>query len=116
MIMHVVPREGFSSPSGTNGFLAYVQRFDVVSPPGTVGPCPDPDAGMYRLKRARRSDDTVIGAVVPLDQLRVHVELTPRFGKQADRRLTKENSLDIPEDFWLDKYFTKELFFALSLS
>ncbi|KAJ6463763.1 hypothetical protein DFH09DRAFT_1254651 [Mycena vulgaris] len=86
---------------GINKFLAYVQRFDIEGPVPIV-------------TRAWRTNGIVMGDIIPLDQLRAHVELTPQFGKQADRRLTKENSLDYSEEFWLTKYFTKELFFALS--
>ncbi|KAJ6504061.1 hypothetical protein DFH09DRAFT_944143, partial [Mycena vulgaris] len=115
MVMRVVPNGGFPHPPGTNGFLAYVQRFDVVNPARSGGgPHPDPDTGMYHVRRAWRSNGTVVGDIIPLDRLRAHVELTPRFGSEADRRLTKENSLDCSEDFWLTQYFTKELFFALS--
>jgi hypothetical protein len=114
MIMRVVPSQGFTSPLGTAEFLAYLHRFDIDPPRGSIGPCRDPHTDMYRLKRARRSDNTMIGDVVSLDQLRVSVEISPRFGKQADHRLTKETSLDIPEHFWLTKYYNKELFFALS--
>ncbi|KAJ7435753.1 hypothetical protein FB451DRAFT_1344717 [Mycena latifolia] len=114
MILRLVPAPGCDSPPGTPDFLAYVQRFDIIPPAGGRGPSPDPDTGMYRLKKARRANDTVVGDIIPLDRLRAHVELTPRFGKVADRRLTKENSMDRWEEFWLSKYFTKELFFALS--
>ncbi|KAJ6468957.1 hypothetical protein DFH09DRAFT_1254079 [Mycena vulgaris] len=82
---------------GINKFLAYVQRFDIVNPAGSVGgPRPDSDTGI--------TNGIVMGDIIPLDQLRAHVELTPQF----------ENSLDYSEEFWLTKYFTKELFFALS--
>ncbi|KAJ6596774.1 hypothetical protein DFH09DRAFT_905105 [Mycena vulgaris] len=118
MIFCVVPARGCNQLAGTNGFLAYVQRFDIVhhlDPTSKVrGPFPEPASGMYQLKRARRSDQSRLGDVVPLDRLRVPVELSPRFGKTADRRLSKELSLDYCEDFWLSKWFNKELFYALS--
>ncbi|KAJ6521962.1 hypothetical protein DFH09DRAFT_1251065 [Mycena vulgaris] len=118
MIFRVVPTRGCNQLAGTNGFLAYVQRFDIVhhlDPTSKVrGPFPEPASGMYQLKRARRSDQSRLGDVVPLDRLRVPVELSPRFGKTADRRLSKELSLDYCEDFWLSKWFNKELFYALS--
>lgn len=93
-------------PAATADFLAYVERFDVV------GSGPDLASGMHHLRRAKRSDKTRLGDLIPLDRLRAVVELTPRFGKKADRRLTKENSME-GDEFWLTKYFTKQLFFAL---
>ncbi|KAJ7017639.1 hypothetical protein C8F04DRAFT_1214995 [Mycena alexandri] len=98
MIFRVVPRR-------TRGFLAYVHRFDFQQ---------NDASGMYLVKRARRADNSAMGDIVPLDRLRVPVELTPRFGKAADRRLSKETSLDLGDDFWLSKWFNKEFFFALS--
>ncbi|KAJ7651861.1 hypothetical protein B0H17DRAFT_1147535, partial [Mycena rosella] len=74
MIMRAVP-QGSDPPPGTAGFLAYVQRFDVVS--RGDGPCLDPGTGMYRLKRARRADGTIMGDILPLDHLRAHVALPP---------------------------------------
>jgi len=68
---------------------------------------------MYVLKRARRSDRTVVGGIVPLCQICALVDLVPRFGAEADRRLTKANSLEYSAEFWLNKYFDKEIFFAL---
>ncbi|KAJ6525109.1 hypothetical protein DFH09DRAFT_1095864, partial [Mycena vulgaris] len=66
---------------GINKFLAYVQRFDIVNPAGSVGgPRPDSDTGMYRVRRAWRTNGIVMGDIIPLDQLRAHVELTPQFG------------------------------------
>jgi hypothetical protein len=56
----------------------------------------------------------VAGEIVPLTWLRALVELTPVFGKNADNRLTKESSLEYSNEFWLNKYFDKELFYALS--
>ena len=68
---------------------------------------------MYLLKRARRSDGSIIGDVVPLAQLRTLVDLVPCFGKEASRQLAKETILDYSSEFWLNKYLEKELFYAL---
>lgn len=103
-------------------FLVYVQRFDIVhqvnqkitGSPTIRGPYPDPSAGMYLVKRARRTNKDPMGGVIPLDQVRALVELTPRFGKQADRRFQKTNNLEYGMEYWVDKYFDKELFFALN--
>jgi hypothetical protein len=35
--------------------------------------------------------------------------IVPRFGKQAKRQLAKETGLEYSSEFWLNKYFEKEL-------
>ncbi|KAF8194077.1 hypothetical protein K438DRAFT_1906744 [Mycena galopus ATCC 62051] len=104
LIFRVVPSSNHQ-PAGTSGFLAYVQRFDTGNR--------DPASLMYPVKRARREDDTIEGDIIPLDRLRTPVELTPRFGKAAERRLTTETSLDFADNFWLSRWFNKEFFYAL---
>ncbi|KAF8178181.1 hypothetical protein K438DRAFT_1485170, partial [Mycena galopus ATCC 62051] len=101
MIFRVIPRDN-SPPSGTEGFLAYVQRFDM----GLV----DPASGMVRLRRSTRADLSPKGDIIPLHHVRVPVEISPRFGKTADRRLKKETSLDYSDEYWLSKWFNKEFF------
>lgn len=98
----------------------YVQRFNIIPQAPSIsgsnepkGRHPDPFSGLFALKRAKRADGTLLGDVIPLVQVRALVELIPRFGKEANRRLTKENSRAYATEFWLDKYFTKELFYAL---
>jgi hypothetical protein len=126
LILWIVPPNS-SHQVVADRFLAYVQRFDIVpqvnfkasGSPTTKGPYPDPVSGMYVFKRAKRKDKggyTFLGDIVPLDQVRTLVELTPRFGAQADRRLTRMNTLTYCSEFWLDKYFTKETFYALTLN
>jgi hypothetical protein len=119
--MRVVPK--LNQPVVADRFVAYVQRFDIVPQPpvrsaNAKGPHPDRASGMHVLRRARRTDHTVhtfLGDIVPLDQVRTLVELTPQFGNEADRRLTQTNASAYCSEFWLDKYFTKDLFFALML-
>ena len=115
-------RPGFIHGLG-NRFLTYVQRFDIVpqinqSVSGSNilrGPFPESSTSLYVLKRGKRSNGTIIGDVLPLDQLRTLVDLVPRFGKQANRALTKSNSTKYSTEYWLNKYFTKELFWSLSM-
>ena len=76
------------------------------------GRYPDPSTGMHLLKRARQSDGSIMGDIVPLGQLRKLVDLVPCFGKQANRQLAKETVLEYSSEFWLNKYFEKELFYA----
>jgi hypothetical protein len=104
-------------------FLTYVQRFDIIPQINSKlsglttakGPYPDPVSTMYQLKHAKGGNCTLLGDVVPLDQVRTLVVLTPWFGDQADTRLRKTNNLTYCSEFWLDKYFDKEIFYALTL-
>lgn len=98
----------------------YAQHFNIVpqlrptgqGQPNEKGPYPEPSTGMHLLKRARRTDGSIMGDIIPLAQLRTLVDLVPRFGKQANRRLAKETVLEYSSEFWLNKYFEKELFYA----
>jgi hypothetical protein len=119
--MRIVPRKGFRQPLGTDGFLAYVQRFNIVpqlpslsASTNNKGPYPDPVTKLYVVKRAKRADQNYMGAVIPLIQLRSIVDLIPCYGGKADPRLTKDNSLAYASEFWLNKYFHKETFEALT--
>jgi len=105
-----------------DSFLAYVQRFDIIPQPGisargndrTVQP--DPSSRMYAFKRSIRSDGNRLGDVIPLTRIRTPVQLVPRFGREADSRLTMETSLEYSTEFWLNKYETKDMFWALYTS
>ena len=73
----------------------------------------DPVTGMYMLKRALRADGSRIGDIVPLSRLRIPVEIIPRFGKKADLRLTRHNSLEYTSEFYLNKYSDKEILYSV---
>lgn len=121
LIFRAVPSRRAPYAPGTDLFLTYAQRFDIVPQPNhTVqasstqrGLFPDPSTGMYVLKRSERSDGTILGDVVPLGQIRTLLSLVPRFGAEANKQLTKETSLEFSREFWLNRYFDKELFYAL---
>ena len=70
--------------------------------------------GMYVLKCSEQSDGTIMGDVVPLRQVRALIDLVPHFGADANKQLTKETSLKFSREFWLNKYFDKDLFYALN--
>ena len=88
-------------------FLAYVQRLNA-----TV----DNAAGMYALKRAIRNNGTRVGEVIPLHYIRSPAHAIPHFGKEANPWLTLHTSYELSNEFWLNKYWSKECFYALSLS
>ena len=103
----------------TSRFLTYVQRYDIVSQQDPAdssqrGLFPEPNTGLFLLKKAMRSNGERIGDIVPLDQIRAQADLAPRFGAKANPKLTSSTSLVYSTEFWLNKYFDKELFYALS--
>ncbi|KAG1878544.1 hypothetical protein C8R48DRAFT_745211 [Suillus tomentosus] len=89
-------------------FLTYVQRFTSNSK------C-EPAMQLHLLKRAKWSNGIRIGDVIPVTQLRAPVNVVPRFGASADPRLTQYNSMEHASEFWLNKYWDKNLFFPLSM-
>src|ERR1700733_7026793 len=112
LIFHVVTPSGTVPIRMTESFLTYVQWFDIVPQinhklSGSTtrkGLYPDPASSMFMMKRAWRQDDSILGDIIPLVQLRALVELTPIFGEAADHGLSKESSLEYSTHFWLDKY------------
>ena len=121
LIFCAIPSRAAPYAPGTDLFLTYAQRFDIVPQLNPTvqalshlrGLYPDPSTGMYVLKRAQRTDVTIMGDVVPLGQVRTLLDLVPRFGADANKQLTKETSLELSREFWLNKYFEKELFYSL---
>ena len=120
VIMRIIPSRETPLMLQENPFVAYVRRFDIVPQfnhaTGTTGPYPKSATALHILRRAFRADNSQLGDVVPLHQLRGLVSLIPRFGAKADRRLSKMNSLACSNEFWLNKYFNKELFYTLSVA
>lgn len=94
-------------------FLTYVQRFDVVPQAGPSGR--DLSTRMFILKRAVRSSAERIGDIIPLTEIRAFANLVPRFGAAADSRLTMFNSLEHCREFFLNKFFDKNIYYPLSL-
>ena len=74
---------------------------------------PEPASSMFVLKRAVCAGGALLGDIIPLTQLRAFADVIPRFGAQADHQLTKQTNLAYSMEFWLNKYFNKETFFAL---
>jgi hypothetical protein len=122
LIFRAVPSRRAPFSPGTDLFLSYTQRFDIIPQlhPEVQGSStrkglyPNALTGLYSLKRARRSDGTIVGDIMPLAQLRTLIDLVPQFGAEADKRLTKEKGIEYSLEFWLNKYFTKEMFYALN--
>jgi len=54
-----------------------------------------------------------MGDVVPLSQTRIAAPLIPRYGAQADPKLTSRNSLEFSMEFFLNSFFDKELYYFM---
>jgi hypothetical protein len=115
--LHVIMLCQHPSPGGGLSRLRYNVCFQLVAFTGRgqsnqKGPYPEPSTRMHLLKRAYRTDGSIMGDIVPLAPLRTLVDLVPRFWKQANRQSAKETVLEYSSEFWLNKYVEKELFYA----
>ena len=69
---------------------------------------------MHVLHRAKRANGEYFGNIIPLSQLCAPVNLVPRFRKTTNKHLSSTNSIALLEEFWLNKYWEKDLFYALT--
>jgi hypothetical protein len=104
LIMRPIHHRG-SRIAWQDQYLCYVRRLNI-------GPC-DPATGMHVLKRAKHADGTPICSIIPLRQLRAFISIIPRLGDAADVRLTSATSTHYSQEFFLNKYFDKDFYYAL---
>ena len=60
-----------------------------------------------------RANGSRLGDIVPLLQARIPTPLVPRYGTQADPKLTSRNSLEYSSEFYLNRFFDKELYYFM---
>ena len=101
-----------------NVYLIYAEQFDIIPQlthltSTSCARCPDPVTGMYVVKRATRSNSTRMGDVVPLSQIQSAVPLIPRYGSRAHLKLTSHNSMEFSTEFFLNKFFDKDLYYMM---
>ena len=61
-----------------------------------------------------RRDGSRVGDVIPLVHLCSPVQIIPRFGKAANLQLNSHTAYELSTDFWLNKYWNKQLFYSLT--
>lgn len=88
-----------------NHFLTYVQCFDLVQH--------HIETGMPLLKRATHANGERLGDIIPISQLWSYINVLPHFGAVADPCLMECNSLKHSREFFLNKYFDKNIMFSL---
>ena len=101
-----------------NVYLTYAERFEIIPQPSSYGSTsrgiyPDPITGQYILKRSSRANGSRLGDVVPLLQARIPAPLVARYGVKADVKLTSKNSLEYSTEFYLNRFFDKELYYFI---
>ncbi|KAG2139639.1 uncharacterized protein EDB93DRAFT_1253055 [Suillus bovinus] len=88
-------------------FITYLQQFDISSER-------DPTTQLHVLRRSKRSNGSRMGDIIPVSQLRAPVHFVPRFSATADTHFTAYNSMEHASKFWLNYFWDKNSFFALS--
>jgi len=94
--------------------FAYIEQFSATAPLSSN--TTNAAAGMHVLKRAIKSNGSRVAEVIPLRHIHSLTHVIPHFGKEANPWLTHHTSYELSNEFWLNKYWNKEFFYALSLS
>ena len=92
----------------TDYFVAYIQHFNVNASNAHLGA-----TGMHSLRWAINLNGSRIGDAVPVSRIRSATHLILDFGKEAHPRLTQGSSYELSDNFWLNKYWMKELYYTL---
>ena len=100
-------------PLHFNHFVTYVQHFDVVPQQGIPNNI-NSGMGMHLVRRTTKPNGNRISDVIPVTWIRSTAHLILNFGKEAHARLTRESSYEFSTEFWLNKFWTKEFYYALS--
>ncbi|KAH8983937.1 hypothetical protein EDB92DRAFT_1936602 [Lactarius akahatsu] len=81
-----------SNKRQNNPFLCYIEKFSFVLGNGT------------RMR---------MGDIIPLTNIAHTVDLVPVYGAQKNPKITAENSLDLPTEFYLNCFSDKEIYHTL---
>lgn len=89
-------------------YLAYVEYLDVVTL--------NDSTGIYIFRHVRQVNNDWIGNIIPITQIVAPVHLIPHFGPKADPQLMMQSGINHATEFYLNKFWNKELFFALHVT
>ena len=70
--------------------------------------------GMHLVRRATKPNGSRISDMIPVMWIHSPAHLILNFGKEAHAHLTGESSYKLSTEFWLNKFWTKEFYYALS--
>ena len=74
---------------------------------------PAPYIDMFLLNRHIWSNGWCMGDIIKLMDIREIVELVPRFGTRMDDGLNCDNSLNLPNSFYLNNFSDKDTFHTI---
>ncbi|KAH8999792.1 hypothetical protein EDB86DRAFT_3063873 [Lactarius hatsudake] len=100
--------------------LCYVQKFSFAGRRAEDGTrSKEQNVGMYLVRRQFRAptvgsgERMCMGDITPIIDIAHAVDIVPVYGARMDPRITAENSLDIPTDFYLNDFSDKEIYYTL---
>lgn len=99
-------------PLHSDNMIAYVQCFDVIPQCGLPT---HPKTSMHLLQHAVQPDGSHIGDIIPVTLIQSPAHLIPNFGDCAHNHLTSQSGYELLLEFWLNKYWSKEFYYSLSL-
>jgi hypothetical protein len=94
-------------------YFQYSSRHVEIGPNGEGVNIPEPGIDMFSVHRHFCSNGTKMGDVLPLQNVRQMVQLVLKFGAVAHPALTKDNSMDLVRDFYINNFDDKETFHAI---
>lgn len=86
--------------------MAYVEWFK------TFPAAADGNTKMYRVKRAIAGGER-IASIVPVDEIRRSVHLTPRFGRVLNRTWTSATILQECPEFYVNQFSDKHAYITI---
>ncbi|KAH9920739.1 uncharacterized protein B0H18DRAFT_880772, partial [Fomitopsis serialis] len=118
IVFEPLPRKGCVLHARLQTPLVYIQDFAFADLDDYGHPCKTADILMYRLRRRLHVDAGGVvqraGEVIPLTNVVRPVDIAPVHGGPVMlASLTEFNALEVPEYFWLNDLWDKELYETL---